>query len=129
VSATVLTAVLIAAVLVFVGVLKAFRAAETATAALRTARGAAVALGDRGLSEDAKEAAARAAAGRLFRSFLAIGGTALLALAASALLVWGGSALGLYPLGQAVALATGWPFLFASALTGTAAWIALERLA
>ena len=115
-----------AGILVFVGLLKAFRAAEAGGAALRTARGALATLSDRSLSDDAKEAAARAAAGRLFRSFLAIAAIGAVALAAPAALVWAGSAGGLYPLESAVELATGWPFLLGSSLLAVAAWLALK---
>ena len=120
---------LIAAVLVFVGLLRALRAADTGAEALRTAKVAAATLSAAGLSDDEKEAAARAAAGRLFRSFLAIAAIGVVALAAPAVLVWAGSAVGLYPLAAAVELATGWPFLVGSSLVAVAAWIALERLA
>ncbi len=119
---------LIAGVLVFVGLLKALGAAETGAAALRTARGAAATLSDAGLGDDAKEAAARRAAGALFRSFVVLVGIAIAALGAPALLVWAGSAVGLYSLDHAVAAATGWPFLVGSTLLAVAAWIALERL-
>jgi hypothetical protein len=120
---------LVAGVLVFVGLLKGFRAAEAGGEALRTARSAVAALSDRSLNDDDKEAAARAAAGRLFRSFLAIAAIGAVALAAPAALVWAGSAGGLYPLESAVELATGWPFLLGASLIAVAAWIALERLA
>lgn len=119
---------LIAGVLVFVGLLKAFGAADTGASALRTARGAAATLSDAGLDDDAKEAAARRAAAALFRSFLVLAAIAAAALGIPALIVWAGSAAGLYSLDQAVAAATGWPFLVGSTVLAIAAWIALERL-
>lgn len=119
---------LTAGVLVFVGLLKALGAAETGAEALRTARSAAATLSDAGLGDDAKEAAARRAAAVLFRSFVVLVGIAIAALGVPALLVWAGSAAGLYPLDHAIAAATGWPFLLGSALLGIGAWIALERL-
>lgn len=119
---------LAAGVLVFVALLKALGAAETGASVVRTARGAAASLSDAGLGDDAKEAAARAAAATLFRSFVVLAGISLVALGVPALLVWGGSVLGLYPLDHALALATAWPFLLGSTLLAIAAWIALERL-
>ena len=119
---------LIAGVLVFVAILKVLGAAETGAEALRTARGAAATLSDAELGDDAKEAAARRAAGALLRAFLVLTGIAIVALGAPALLVWAGSAAGLYPLDHAIAAATGWPFLLGSALLGIGTWIALERL-
>ena len=121
-------AALIAGVLVFVALLKAFGAADTGASALRTARAAVATLSDAGLGDDAKEAAARAAAAALFRSFLVLVGIAVAALGSPALLVWAGSAAGLYRFDHAVAAATGWPFLLASTLLAIVAWIALERL-
>ena len=119
---------LIAGVLVFVALLKALGAAEAGGSALRTARGAAAALADAGLGDDAKAAAARRAAVTLFRSFILLAGIAIAALGFPALLVWGGSAAGLYPLDEAAAAATGLPFLLGSTLVAVAAWIVLERL-
>jgi hypothetical protein len=119
---------LTAGVLVFVALLKAFGAADTGASVLRTARGAAATLSDAGLDDDAKEAAARAAAAALFRSFLVLAGIAVVALGLPVLLVWAGSAAGLYALDQAVAAATGWPFLLGSTLLAIVAWVALERL-
>jgi hypothetical protein len=121
-------AALIAGVLVFVGLLKVLGAAETGAGALRTARGAAATLSDSGLGDDAKEAAARAAAATLFRSFLGLAAIALAAVGIPALLIWAGAAAGLYSLDQAVAVATGWPFLLGSTLLAVVSWIALERL-
>lgn len=119
---------LTAGVLVFVALLKALGAADTAAAAVRTARRAAATLSDAGLGDEAKEAAARAAAAGLFRSFLALASIAVAALGLPALLIWAGSAAGLYSLDHALAAATGWPFLLGSTLFAVVAWIALERL-
>ena len=118
---------LIAGVLVFVGLLRALRAADAGAEALRTARGAVATLSAAGLSDVQKEAAARAAAARLFRSFVVIAAIGILALAAPAALVWVGSAVGLYPLAGAIELAASWPFLLGSSLVAVAAWLALER--
>jgi hypothetical protein len=120
-------AALLAGVLLFVGLLRALHAAEAGAAALRTAQGAVATLSDPRLGDDAKAAAARAAAGRLFLSFLAIAAAGAVALAAPAALVWAGSAAGLYPLQAAVELATGWPFLVGSTLVAVVAWLAMGR--
>lgn len=124
-----IVAALIAAVLVFVAVLRLLDAAGVSGRALVTARGAASALRSPGLSDDEKERAARRAATSLFRGFLAIALIGAAALAASAAVVWAGAAAGLYPLDGLVATATGWPFLLASTAIGGAAWVAAERLA
>jgi hypothetical protein len=81
------------------------------------------------LGDDAKEQAARRAAGVMFASFLRITAIAVAALAAPALIVWAGSAAGLYSLEQATEVATGWRFLIAASLGAVLAWAALERFA
>lgn len=124
-----IVAALIAAVLVFVAVLRLLDAAGVSARALATARGAASTLRNAGLSDDEKERAARRAAAGLLRSFLAIALIGAAAVAASAAVVWAGSAAGLYPLDGLVATATGWRFLLASTAIGVAAWVAAERLA
>ena len=124
-----MVAALILAVLAFVAVLRVFDAAGAGGRALATARSATTTLRSPILSDEEKERAARRAAAGLFQSFLVfalIGGAAL---AASAAVVWAGSAAGLYPLDALVATATDWPFLLASSVVGVAAWMATERLA
>lgn len=120
---------LIVAVLVCVGLLRTLGAAEIAGSVVRTAQGAVATLSDTALSDAEKEAAARAAAARLFRAFVAIAVTGLVALAVPAVLVWAGAAAGLYSLEAAIALATGWPFLLGATAVAVAAWLLLERLA
>lgn len=123
-----IVAALIAATLVFVAVLRVLDAAGAGERTIVTARGAVATLRDAALSDEEKERAARQAARGLFRGFFAIlliGGAAL---AAAAVVVWAGSAAGLYPLDALLATAVGWPFLLASTLLGTLAWIAAERL-
>jgi hypothetical protein len=118
---------LAASVAAFVALLRLLNAAETGGEAVRTARAAVATLSAPGLSDAEKEAASRRAAGRLFRSFLLIAGTAAVALAVPAAIVWAGSAVGLYTLDQAVAVATGWPFLLGSTAVVVLAWILMER--
>jgi hypothetical protein len=118
---------LTAGVLAFVGLLKLLGAAEAGGEVLRTARGAAATLTSTELGDDAKEAAARRAAARLLLGFAALAGIGLAALAASAGIVWIGSAAGLYPLASAIETASGLPFLAGSSLLAVAAWLALER--
>lgn len=122
-------AALIAAVLVFVAVLRILDAAGASGRALATTRAAAATLRSPGLSDDEKERAARRAAASLFRSFLLVGLIGAAALAASGAVVLAGAAVGLYPLDDIVVTATGWPFLLASTVIGGAAWMAAERLA
>ena len=120
---------LIAAVLVFVAVLRILDAAGASGRALAAARSAAVTLRSATLSDDEKERAARRAAAGLFRGFFTLALIGAAALAASAAVVWAGSAAGLYSLDGLVATATGWRFLLASTGIGVAAWMAAERLA
>jgi hypothetical protein len=125
----VIVAALILAVLAFVAVLRILDAAGASGRALSTVRAATTTLRSSTLSDDEKERAARRAAAGLFRSFVAITLICGAALAASAAVVWAGSAAGLYPLDALVATATDWPFLLASTVVGVAAWVATERLA
>lgn len=117
---------LIAAVLVFVVVLRLLDAASVGGRAVATARMAAGTLRS-GAPDAEKEVAARRAAIGLFRSFVALTLIAVAAFAASGAVVWAGSAAGLYPLDGMMATATDWPFLLASTLVGVAAWVATER--
>ena len=124
-----IVAALIVAVLAFVAVLRVLDAAGAGGRALATARGATSTLRSPTLSDEEKERAARRAAAGLFQSFLVIALIGGAALAASAAVVWAGSAAGLYPLDALMATATDWPFLLASSVVGVAAWMATERLA
>jgi hypothetical protein len=118
---------LTAGVLAFVALLKLLGAAEAGGEVLRTARGAVAVLSSAKLGDDAKEAAARRAAARMVRGFAVLAGIGLAALAASAAIVWTGSAAGLYPLDAAIETARGLPFLVGSSLLAVAAWVMLER--
>lgn len=118
---------LVAATAAFVLILRLLRAAEVGGAVLGTARGAVATMRAPDLDDAAKEAAVRRASGRLFKGFLGIAGIGLAALGLPAALVWAGSAAGLYSLDEVAAIATGWPFLVASSIGATLAWIALER--
>lgn len=122
-------AALTVGVLVFVSLLRAFNAGGIARRAIVAARGAAATLRNEDLSDDQKERASRDAAGRLFGSFLAIALIGCVACGGFALLVWAGSAAGLYPLDAALATAASWQFLVISTLVGTGAWMAMERVA
>lgn len=120
---------MIAAIAVFVVLLKVMRAAEVGTEAIRVARAAAATMSDRGLSDDEKEAQVRRAARRMFRNFLVITMIGAVALALPAAIIWVGSLLGLYTIAEVTAVATGWRFLLAATVGSVLIWLALERWA
>lgn len=122
-------AALILGLLAFVALLRVFDVGGIARRAIATARTATATLRDEALSDEQKERASREAAGGLFRSFLAISLIGCAACGVFLLLVWAGSAAGLYPLDAAFATAASWQFLVISMLVGTCAWVAMERLA
>ncbi|SFH84255.1 sulfotransferase [Albimonas pacifica] len=121
-------AALLLSVLVFVAALRLTRVEPAARRTLATAREASAAMRDPTLDDDAKEALARRAAGRMLGAFahLALAGAA--ALAAAGAVVWAGAQAGLYTLAGAEAVATGWPFLAGSTVFAILAWIAVSRL-
>ena len=118
---------LVLGLMAFVAVLRVLNAQRVAMEVIGTSQAALGVLTDPDLSDDEKEARVRRAALRLFGNFLRIAGIAVAALAASALLVWGGAAAGFYTLDSAIALAMGWPFILVSSAAVIIGWVALER--
>ncbi len=122
-------AALALALLVFVAVLRLGGAVREAGGAIEAARAAARDLSDPALDDAAKEAASRAAAGRLFGSFLRIAGIGTLACAAAFGLVWLGAAAGFYEIRAALDMAASWPFVILASVAAVVAWVAADRLA
>ncbi|MEI4486191.1 sulfotransferase [Frigidibacter sp. MR17.14] len=113
--------------LAFVTSLKLMRAEDVGARLVATARTAGATMAAPDLGDAEKEAAMRAAAGRLFLGFFRIGGIGLAALGLSGLIVWAGAALGLYTMAEALALASDGVFLLASGAIATALWVALPK--
>ncbi|MEI4472643.1 sulfotransferase [Frigidibacter sp. MR17.24] len=111
----------------FVTSLKMMRAEEVGSGLVATARRAGATMSSPDLGDDEKEAAMKAAAGRLFLGFFRIGGIGLAALVIAGAIVWAGAGLGLYTLDEAVALASNGVFLVASTVIAVALWLAMPR--
>lgn len=118
---------LVAGLVAFIGMLRVLNAGQVAHAVIGSAHSAVGIMTNPDLSDDEKEKAVRHASIGLFKRFLQIGGVAIAAFGASALVVWTGSALGFYTLDDAIRVAAGWPFLLVSSAGAVAAWIILER--
>lgn len=122
-------AFLVAGLVAFVAVLKLFRIVVISRDILGTAQGALRVMTDPDILEEEKETAVRNASGRLLGRFFLIGAVSIAALAAAAAVVWSGSAVGFYDLGEAGRVATGWPFILLSSAGAIAAWYAVDRRA
>lgn len=121
-------AALALSVLAFIAVLRLSGTVTVAGNAAAVARDAAAAMRSPGLTDEEKEARSRRAAVALFGAFLRIAAGSLAAIAASAAVVWAGAAAGFYRIEEAIAVATGWPFLVGASVAAVAAWIAADRL-
>ncbi|WP_062762179.1 sulfotransferase [Falsirhodobacter sp. alg1] len=111
----------------FVVTLKAMRAEEVGRGILTTARSATATMSAKGLSDDEKERLTREAAVQMFGSFFRILGITIVSLGLSALIIWAGSAMGLYTLKKALTLASSLPFLIGSTVAAVALWIIMSR--
>lgn len=123
------TLALVVGLAAFVAVLRLMRAADAGGTVLRVARSALATMSAPELTDDEKEARVRRFSGQMFRSFLAITGIAVVALAVPTALIWAGAAAGLYSIDRVVEVATGWPFLLAGSAGAVLLWAALERRA
>lgn len=122
-------AALAISVLAFIVVLRLSGAVTVAGGAVGVARDAAAVMRSPGVSDDEKEARSRRAAIALFGAFLRIAGGSIAALTASAAVIWAGSAAGFYRIEEAVAVATGWPFLIGASVAAVVLWIAADGVA
>jgi Sulfotransferase family len=113
---------LLAGCLSFLLVLKLTNVVGVTGDAARTAMAATNAMRAPGLTDDEKEAQVRKAAVRLMGSFVTITLIGCAALAAPALIVWLGAAIGLYALEDAIEVALGWPFLIGATIVFLAIW-------
>jgi hypothetical protein len=121
------TVALILGLVAFILVLRACRAKDIATDVIGTTQAAISVMANGDLADEEKEARVRHASLSLLANFFKIAGIAVAALAASAALVWGGAALGLYALSRAVEIAVGWPFILGSSAAAIALWLFLDR--
>ncbi|MEM7709713.1 MAG: sulfotransferase [Pseudomonadota bacterium] len=112
----------------FIVVLRVGRAKDIASDVIGTTQAALSVMANGDLADDEKEARVRHASLSLLASFFRIAGIAFAALATSAVVVWGGAALGLYALDRAIDIAMGWPFILGSSAAAIALWLLLDRL-
>lgn len=111
----------------FVAVLRLTHAADVASRVVSTAFGSIEIISNADLSDDDKEARIRQASICLFKLFGLIACIGTAAIAAPAVILWGGSAIGLYDLDRAIAVAVSWPFLLGSTLFAVLLYFGLER--
>ncbi|MEM5477768.1 sulfotransferase [Pacificibacter sp. AS14] len=112
----------------FISVLRILKAAQVAGEVIETTQGAIGVMLNTDVSDAEKETQVRRASLQLLGKFFWIASIGIAAIAASAVLVWGGAALGLYALDRAIAIAMGWPFILASSGVAIVLWLGLDRL-
>lgn len=120
-------AALMLGLLAFISVLRIFNAAQVAGEVIETTQGAIGVMANTDLSDIEKETHMRRASLKLMGKFLWIASIGIAAFAASALLVWGGAALGFYALDRTIAIAVGWPFIIGSSAAAILLWLALDK--
>lgn len=121
-------AALLLGLLIFVAVLRVLNAQKVASGVIDTTHQAMSVVVNSDIDDKDKEAQVKGASLKLLGDFFKIAGIGTMALGASALLVWGGAAVGLYALDDAIALAMSWPFILGSSAAAIALWIGLDRL-
>lgn len=121
-------AALMLGLLAFICVLRIFNAAQVAGEVIETTQGAIGVMTNTDVSDADKEAQVRRASLKLLGRFFWIAAIGFAAFGVSTLLIWGGSAMGLYALDRTIAIAIGWPFILGSTAVAIAVWIGLDRL-
>lgn len=121
-------AALVLGLFAFIAVLRVLNAQNVAGSIIQTTQHALSVMTNSDIADEEKEAQVQRASLRLLRGFFWIATIGVASLGASVFVVWGGAALGLYTIDQAVAVALGWPFLLGSTIAAIALWIGLERL-
>lgn len=114
--------------LAFIFVLRIFNAAQVAGDVIETTQGAIGMMANTDVSDAEKETQVRRASIKLLGRFFWIAFIGVAAFTVSTLLIWGGSALGLYALDRTIAIAIGWPFILGSSAVAIAVWIGLDRM-
>lgn len=112
----------------FVILLQRSFAPEAGLEALSTMRHAVATMADATLTDDDKERLLRRASLLLFRDFLLITLSGLLALSAPVAIVWAGAAVGLFTFHDVANAAMSWPFLLGSSIGSILIWLAAKRL-
>jgi hypothetical protein len=114
-------------VLAFVAVCHALKVVTVARQVVATARRGMEAIRDPALDDEAKEKAAQRAAVGLFHVFLSITLRSLIALLASAAVVYAADAAGLVPAPATMARLASWEFIIATTIVLTAGYFAIVR--
>ncbi|MCV3273627.1 sulfotransferase [Roseobacter sinensis] len=112
----------------FIAVLRVLDAQRVAGGIIDTTQQALSVMMNSDVAEEEKEARVRRASIQLLGGFFWIAAIGVSALGASALIVWGGAALGFYSVDHAIAIALGWPFILVSTVVMITLWIALDKL-
>ncbi|PJI91462.1 sulfotransferase family protein [Yoonia maricola] len=121
-------AALLLGLFAFILVLRVFNAAQVASDVIETTQGAIGMMANTDITDADKEKHMRRASIKLLGRFFWIASIGVMALAASGVLVWGGSLLGLYSLERAIEVALGWPFILGSCIVAIAVWVGLDRM-
>ena len=107
---------LLLAMILFIASLKVFDVVPKVTFVFSETRDATSVMKSKELSDEQKEAALQKAAVRMMGSFFSILGRVGLTVVVSFSSVLLGSAIGFYEIGEAVSVASDWPFLIGSTL-------------
>lgn len=119
--------VLATSVALFVLLLRALHLAPLAALVVSNSRRAAKTLVSKVLDEDEKEARVRRLSGLMARSFVSIALRSAVCVIAPATLVLAGAWIGIYPLSEAIATASGVPFIAAASVATVALWMIASR--
>ncbi|MCF2870441.1 sulfotransferase [Octadecabacter sp. G9-8] len=119
-------AALMMGLLAFIVVLRVLNAAQVAGEVIETTQDAIGVMANTDVSDADKETQMRRASVKLLGRFFWIAAIGFAAFGASTLLIWGGSALGLYALDRTIAIAIGWPFILGSSAVAVAVWVGLD---
>ncbi|GGX67577.1 hypothetical protein GCM10007385_40910 [Tateyamaria omphalii] len=112
----------------FVVALRILNARRVAGGIIGTTQQAMSVMMNNDITDDDKERQVRHASIQLLGGFFRISAIGAASLGASVFVVWGGTALGLYTIDHAVAVALGWPFILASTAAAIALWVMLDKL-
>ena len=115
-------------VLAFLGACYALRIVTVARRVLMTARQSMTAMRDPALDDEAKEKTAQQAAVALFGGFLSITLRSLIALLASAAVIYAADLTGLVPAPVAVDLLASWEFIIATTVVLMAGYLIAVRM-
>jgi hypothetical protein len=111
-----------------IALLKVLGVIDRAQGAVETSRESFAVLASATASDDEKERAARASAGRLFSAFLAIAARSIAALAAPTLVLWALDRMGVMSLEGALRATVSWPFLLGLVVVAVATPFALKAI-